>query len=172
VAKHPFWIPAFVATIALVAPAASQGTGAVAACRPRQLVVHAYPAGGGLGTAWEGVSITARSGPCTLRGYPVVRLLNSRGREPHLRSQRSRSGFASTTLRLRTVRLEPGSVASFVLAYGDSPRGRDWSACPVVRRLVLALPSGTAVARAQFRPCYGYTSSPFAPGLLATRRTG
>ena len=144
----------------------------MAACRARQLVVRAYPAGGGLGTAWEGVSITARSGPCTPRGYPVVRLLNSRGREPHLRSRRSRSGFASTTLRLRTIRLEPGSVASFVIAYRDSPNGRDWSACPVVRRLVLALPGGTSVARTQFQPCYGYTASPFAPGLLAPRLTG
>jgi Protein of unknown function (DUF4232) len=170
-AKHP-WIPALVATIALVAPTASQGAGAVAACRARDLAVRAYPAGGGLGTAWEGVSITARSGPCSLRGYPVVRLLNSRGREPNLRSQQSRSGFASTTLRLRVIRLEPGSVASFVLAYRDCPNGRHWRRCPVIRRLVLALPGGTAVAGTTLRPCYGYTASPFAPGLLAIRRTG
>jgi len=99
----------------------------------------------------------------------VVRLLNGHGREPNLRSQRSRSGFASTTLRLRVIRLEPGRWRPSCFPTETVRTGRDWKRVPVVRHLVLALRAqgrGRDAVPALLR----LHASPFAPRLLATRR--
>ena len=83
-------------------------------CRSSQLHLSAYLVNVGAGNVTTGFTFTNTSpSPCTLHGWPTLRLVLSGGRvvDPH--SRHVSVSAENGPLRVRTVALRPGGAASF-----------------------------------------------------------
>ena len=158
-------------TTAYSFPAApSQATG-WPRCQPTQLTATVNDLGVAAGNA--GIEVVLRNtstGPCSLKGYPGLQLLGTRGVALPTTLTRSPSQLFGTVLP-HLVGLVPGQTASFDVGYGDNPTGNPpppyQQACPAATQLSIIPPDDTTALRARtsIAPCQGWlTTSPVVPG--------
>lgn len=160
--------------IALVPGAAAPAGAAPAAppCRAAQVSGAAFLAGGGAGHAWFGISLHDHGGPCTLRGYPRVRLLDRQHLPLGTLRAPTRQSSQGRQLPLRTVRLTRASAASFEIGYTEEPSviGPDNRACEVVPFLGIDLAGGRVDVATEITPCGGrFDQSPIVAGMVVPR---
>jgi hypothetical protein len=111
-----------------------------------------------------------------LRGYLRVVLLDGGHHPIATLATRSVFGyFTSGRWPVRTVRLEKGRKASFMIDYGDNPGvlGPGHRSCEGISWLGVQLVGGRLDVPTRISPARcGFNESPVQPGLLAARVTG
>jgi Protein of unknown function (DUF4232) len=134
-------------------------------CRANDLRVKR--GSGGVATGHELVGFILRNGsggPCTLRGFPNVTLLDRSGRALGVTVKPLSSDFFGQ-LAVRTIAVPAGGAASFHLAFEVAINGGN---CPTARSMRVTLPDGGAALRAALRnqlACPGgVTVSPLGAG--------
>jgi hypothetical protein len=138
------------------------------ACASNDLVLSLLPPGAASGAALVIVRLTDRLGvPCTLDGYPKLRLTTATGHTVlRFTSGRSAGTFPPPPLP-RPVSLGDLGVAQFVFSAADYQVVAD-KACPSSTRLHLVLPDGSGMVQPHsFSLCGRGGLGPFTePGIL------
>lgn len=159
----------------LVHGASAQGKGgptrhdsAPARCRRDQLSVRRVSDDAAMG-GFRSISyafVNDSPSPCSLEGFPRFEVLNSAGSP--VRGGRAREGLTATgddsNTPPRSVTIEPGKSAAFVVHYNAGGAGR-MRPCPAYRRVRITAP-GTArgfVIREPLQLCGGLEVSPVGP---------
>jgi hypothetical protein len=142
-------------------------------CRSTQLQLAGERGGVAAGTVMRDFTLTNLSGQsCTLRGWPVVRLVLRNGRtiSPRLRlAHYYSSGVPNHALSPRTIGLRSGATASFIVF------DQDWNyktnqGCALVRTMLVTPPGGHAplsVPKGLGTYCSPLDIGPIVPGQLA-----
>jgi hypothetical protein len=155
-----------VAGAALAAAAAGGASAAAGPCAAGNLTGKVRQASGAAGTIALSIAFRNTSNaPCTLRGYPRLKLRNAVRQLP---TRTYHGGLAILERPVRTVTLSPGKTASLLLAYSDVQVAGE-TRCPRSTELVLILGHGQGRLHVEARigACNHGTLriSPFLAGL-------
>jgi hypothetical protein len=122
---------------------ATSGSAAAGACSARQLVLAYSGTEGATGHLEVALSLRNGSGrACTLRGYPVARLLDAAGHTLPMRIRRGGGFFPDTRRGPQIVVLRPGRRARYGLSFATNNEYAGARRCFTVAALV-ARPPGT-----------------------------
>jgi len=116
-------------------------------CRAAQLHVEQSGFEGAAGTGKVTFSLTATSGPCTMRGYPGLLLLDANGRPLPTHVVRG-GGLAFENVPVTTVTLATGKVAYFNVGYNDVGP----TLCVTATKVEVTPPNGTDHATVDVSP--------------------
>jgi hypothetical protein len=158
-------------TTAFSFPAAPAQARSWPRCKPAQLTATVTDLGVAAGNA--GIEVVLRNtstGPCSLKGYPGLQLLDTGGAALPTNVTRDPSQLFGT-VSPHPVGLAPGQTTSFDVGYGDNPTGNPpppyQQACPAATQLSIIPPGDTTALHAttSIAPCQGWlTTSPVVPG--------
>lgn len=107
------------------------------------------------------------SRPCTLTGYPSVRLVDANRRPLPIQQQRQTSAYTFPEQPIQTVTLAPGGMAYFKIELLNVPSGDE--TCPVAAYMELAPPNDTTPIEiaGPIRACEGnIITSPIEPAQV------
>jgi hypothetical protein len=163
------FLGAILVSLAVTAPAAPSSGSKTPTCSAAQLKGKLHDSSGAAGTILLSITLQNRGSTCKLKGYPALRIANTKHLLP---THVVHGGFSILNATPTLVKLRHLGKASVLVSYGDMPVGRETS-CPAGTALRLRPPaaSGWLRVKAATKACGHGTlhESPVLPGVVSSR---